>query len=124
MSEIQVKLTIHTNNKISKKSLAKKKPNIDSNTRYLRIKDTIFKILEEHSFMSIENSYSSRAYDGWGFDLEKRDFEFFWYFPDTKFGQIKASYLLKLLVAIEPKFKDQDLDFEIFIHFGASTSSS
>ena len=124
MSEIQVKLTIRTKNKISKKSLARKKPNINSNARYLRIKDLIFKILEEHHFMSIENSNSSRAYDGWGFDLEKRDFEIFWYFPDTKFGQMKASYLLKQLVAVEPKFKDQALDFEIFIHFGVSTSSS
>ena len=85
MSEIQVKLTIRTKNKISKKSLARKKPNINSNARYLRIKDLIFKILEEHHFMSIENSNSSRAYDGWGFDLEKRDFEiFFWYFSRHK----------------------------------------
>ena len=59
-----------------------------------------------------------------GLTWKKETLKFFWYFPDTKFGQMKASYLLKQLVAVEPKFKDQALDFEIFIHFGVSTSSS
>ena len=124
MSEIQVKLTIQTNKKIIKKSLAKKKPEIESNSRYLKTKDTIFEMFEKHSFMSVENSNSSRAYDGWGFDLEKRAFDFFWYFPDTPFGKMKASYLVKMLFAVEPKFKELGFDLGMYIHFGLSTSSS
>ena len=124
MSEIQVKLTIHTNNKVSKKSLARKKPKLHTNSRYLKVKDLIFDLLEKNNFMSIENSNSSRAYDGWGFDLEKRAFDFFWYFPDRPFGRFKASYLMKQLFCIEPKFKELGLEFDISITFGKSTSSS
>lgn len=117
MSEIQVQLTIQTKNQISKKSLARKKPKLDSNIRYLKAKDSIFSILEEHGFLSIESSKSSKAYDGWGFDLEKRNFDLFWYFPDTNFGKFKASFLIKHLLLVEPKFKDLNFECEVFIRF-------
>lgn len=117
MSEIQVRLTIQTKNQISKKSLARKKPKLESNTRYLKAKDNIFKILQDNGFLSIENSKSSKAYDGWGFDLEKRNFDLFWYFPDTNFGKFKASYLIKHLLLVEPKFKELNFECEMFIHF-------
>jgi len=120
MNGVMIHLVVHTNNQISKKSLAKRKVNLQNNNRYLTCKEKVFSIIGETRLFKTLNGRAKNetAYDGWGFDLESRSFDFFWYTAPTTFGNIVARKLAKEIIKLEKQFADQGFTIEILIKFG------
>jgi len=120
MNGVMIQLIVNTGNSISKKSLARKKVNLENNNRYMTAKGKIFGILEDTRLFKTLNGRGKgeTAYDGWGFNLETRNFDFFWYTAPTNFGNITARKISKDIIQIERKFAEQGFDIEIKIKFG------
>ena len=111
-----LKLSLYTHNKISKKPISELNDTLSKKVD--RKLSEITKLLESKKLLEIKDGSGRDAYDGYGFDFEQRNFDFFWYFANSAHGERQLVKVVSALLSLDLAFKKQDLTlrFQVYNH--------
>lgn len=109
-----LKLSLYTHNKISNKPIGELNDTLSKKVD--RKLSYITKLLESKKLLEIKDGSGRNAYDGYGFDFEQRNFDFFWYFANSAHGERQLVKVLNALLSVDLAFKRQDLTLRIQIY--------
>lgn len=112
-SQKALRLTLNTHNKISKHSITDMSEKIRK--RVDKKLDAIYELLDDKGLRTIKDGAGKEAYDGYGFDYISREFEFFWYFTDTNYGEAQLKKVIGKLLSLDMSFRQLDMTLAIQI---------
>ena len=102
-----LRLVLNTHNKISKDSITdmseKTRKRVDKKLH------AIYEMLDGKGLRTIKDGTGKEAYDGYGFDYISREFEFFWYFADTPYGETQLKKVIGKLLSLDMSFRQLDM---------------